>query len=115
MRSTRSLSSATVVAVIVLIGGWSNVTCQYLPLRRSTLKCVRDRLVSIVLMSNSLGRLDHVRFELAGRYPSQSRVKTGEHNIGGPAVEREVCPWLDSCRFHRVALEATSCCPPSMS
>ena len=31
-------SSATVVAVIVLIGGWSNVTWQYLGLRRSTLK-----------------------------------------------------------------------------
>jgi len=34
--ATRSLSSATVVAVIVLIGGWSNVTRQYLGLRRST-------------------------------------------------------------------------------
>ena len=41
--AARSLSSATVVAVIVLIGGWSNVTWQYLGLRRSTLKCVQDR------------------------------------------------------------------------
>ena len=38
---------------IVLIGGWSNVTWQYLGLRRSTLKCVQGRLASIVLMSNS--------------------------------------------------------------
>src|SRR6516162_785846 len=65
MRPARSLSSATVVAVIVLIGGWSNVTWQYLGLRRSTLKCVQDRdhisesrvlsdgPVSIVFMSNS--------------------------------------------------------------
>jgi len=57
--------SATVVAVIVLIGGWSNVTWQYLGLRRSTLKCVQDRYhasesralldgpVSIVFMSYS--------------------------------------------------------------
>jgi len=49
----------------VLIGGWSNVTWQYLVLRRSTLKCVQDRdhisesralsdgPVSIVFMSNS--------------------------------------------------------------
>ena len=43
MRPARSLSSATVVAVIVFIGGWSNVTWQYLDLRQSTLKCVRDR------------------------------------------------------------------------
>src|SRR6266853_2519218 len=65
MRPARSRSSATVVAVIVLIGGWSNVTWQYLGLRRSTLKCVQDRdhtsesralldgPVSIVFMSNS--------------------------------------------------------------
>jgi hypothetical protein len=34
MRPARSLSSATVFAVIVLIGEWSNVTWQYLGLRR---------------------------------------------------------------------------------
>src|SRR6266436_3208905 len=62
MRPARSLSSATVVAVIVLIGGWSNVTWQYLGLRRSTLKCFQDRLVPIVLMSNSFGGLDHTTF-----------------------------------------------------
>src|SRR5207253_1764527 len=55
MRPTRSLSSATAIAVIALIGGWSNVTWQYLGLRRSTLKFVQDRLVSIVLMPNSFG------------------------------------------------------------
>ena len=63
--AARSLSSATVVAVIVLIGGWSNVTWQYLGLRRLTLRCVQDRdhtseslalldvPVSSVFMSNS--------------------------------------------------------------
>ena len=65
MTPTRSLSSATVVAVIVLMGGWSNVTGQYLGLRRLTLRCVQDRdhtseslalldvPVSSVFMSNS--------------------------------------------------------------
>ena len=38
MTPTRSLSSATVVAVMVLIGGWSNVTWQYLELRLLALR-----------------------------------------------------------------------------
>ena len=45
MRPTRSLSSATAIAVIALIGEWSNVTWQYLGLRRSTLNFGQDRLV----------------------------------------------------------------------
>ena len=40
---TGGVRSATVVAVMALIGGWSNVTRQELGLQRSTRRCVQDR------------------------------------------------------------------------
>jgi len=54
-KASSSRSSATVAAVIVLIGGWAKVTSPMVGLRRPTRRSVQDRLVAVLIRPPSAG------------------------------------------------------------